>query len=62
MIKLVKNELIKIFKRKSIYILLIISMITIIIYNYMNPDQNNVTLRMSTNDLNVSLYPNCLIA
>ena len=29
-------------------------MITIIIYNYMNPDQNNVTLRMSTNDLNVS--------
>ena len=54
MIKLVKNELIKIFKRKSIYILLIISMITIIIYNYMNPDQNNVTLRMSTNDLNVS--------
>ena len=54
MIKLVKNELIKIFKKKSIYILLIISMITIIIYNYMNPDQNNVTLRMSTNDLNVS--------
>lgn len=40
MIKLVKNELIKIFKRKSIYFLFILSMIAIIVYNYINPEQN----------------------
>ena len=35
LIKLIENELIKIFKRKSIYVLLIISLIAIIVYNYM---------------------------
>lgn len=40
MIKLIKNELIKIFKRKSIYILLLLSLIVVIIHNYNNPDQN----------------------
>lgn len=40
MIKLVKNELIKIFKRKSIYFLFILSIIAIIVYNYINPEQN----------------------
>ena len=40
MIKLIKNELMKIFKRKTIYFLLILSMIAVIIYNYINPDQN----------------------
>lgn len=40
MMKLVKNELIKIFKRKSIYFLFILSMIAIIVYNYINPEQN----------------------
>ena len=43
MIKLIKNELIKIFKRKSIYILLFLSIIAIAIYNTTNPEQNNVS-------------------
>ena len=51
MIKLIENELIKIFKRKSIYVLLIISLIAIIVYNYMNPDQNDSTFEMYTDDL-----------
>ncbi len=42
MLKLIKNELIKIFKRKSIYILLAIGIIIIVIYNlfekFSNPD------------------------
>lgn len=33
MLKLIKNELIKIFKRKNIYILLAIGIIIIVIYN-----------------------------
>ena len=40
LIKLIKNELIKIFKRKSIYILLLLSLIVVIIHNYNTPDQN----------------------
>ena len=40
LIKLIKNELIKIFKRKSIYILLLLSLIAVIRHNYSNPDQN----------------------
>lgn len=43
LIKLIKNELIKIFKRKSIYILLFLSIIAIAIYNTTNPEQNNVS-------------------
>ncbi len=43
MIKLIQNELIKIFKRKSIYILLFLALIAVIIYNYNNPDQNNAS-------------------
>ena len=54
MFNLIKNELIKIFKRKSIYVLLIASLIAMIIYNYMNPDQNPTTLKMNTNDLDTS--------
>ena len=54
MIKLIENELIKILKRKSIYVLLIASLIAIIIYNYMNPDQNPATLKINTNDLDTS--------
>ncbi len=42
MIKLIQNELIKIFKRKSIYFLLILSAIVIVVYNNMNPDQNTI--------------------
>ena len=49
MIKLIKNELIKIFKRKTIYFLLILSMIAVIIYNYINPDQN-IPISEGTND------------
>ena len=55
MIKLIENELIKIFKRKSIYVLLVFSLIAIIIYNYMNPDQNDSTLKMNTDDLDISI-------
>lgn len=42
MIKLVYNELIKIFKRKSIYLLFLLSIIAIIVYNKINPDQNPI--------------------
>ena len=54
MIKLIQNELIKIFKRKSIYFLFLISIIVIIIYNIINPDQNEpVSFYNSTQDYNV---------
>ena len=43
MIKLIKSELIKIFKRKSIYFLLFLSIIAIIVYNYINPNQNEIS-------------------
>ena len=43
MIKLIKSELIKIFKRKSIYFLLFLSIIAITVYNYINPNQNEVS-------------------
>ena len=33
MLKLIENELIKIFKRKNLYILLVIGVLIIIIYN-----------------------------
>ena len=49
MIKLIKNELMKIFKRKTIYFLLILSMIAVIVYNYINPDQN-IPISEGTND------------
>lgn len=47
LIKLIKNELIKIFKRKSIYILLFVSIIVIAVYNNINPDQNDRPLYTS---------------
>ena len=53
MINLLKNELIKIFKRKSIYFLFIVSIISIIIYNYLNPDQN-IIVTEKTEDMNRS--------
>ncbi len=40
MIKLVQNELIKIWKRKSIYFLFLVSIIAITVHNNLNPDQN----------------------
>ena len=49
LIKLIQNELIKIFKRKSIYILLAISVLVIIIYNYNNPDQNKISYPYKSN-------------
>lgn len=58
MIKLIKNELIKIFKRKSIYFLFILSMIAVIIYNYINPDQN---ILMSEETKNLPLLSNIQI-
>ena len=51
--KLVKNELIKIFKRKSIYVLLLISIIIVIIYNYNNPDQNKSSINLGTKTINI---------
>lgn len=54
MIKLVQNELIKIFKRKSIYFLFFLSIITILIYNDMNPDQHKAfSFEHSTGDLSI---------
>lgn len=54
MIKLIQNELIKIFKRKSIYILLLLSLIAVIIHNYNNPDQNNNVAHISTSDIPIN--------
>lgn len=42
LIKLIQNELIKIFKRKSIYFFFFLSIIAIILYNNINPDQNEI--------------------
>ena len=54
LIKLIQNELIKIFKRKSIYFLFLSSIIVIMIYNIINPDQNEpVPFHNSTKDYNV---------
>ena len=61
LIKLIKNELIKIFKRKSIYFLFLISIIAIIIYNYINPDQNDaVGFDNNTGDYNIEAVENAL--
>ena len=54
MIKLIQNELIKIFKRKSIYVLLIISVFAIIAYNYTNPDQNSKPIELGTKDIPIT--------
>lgn len=52
MINLIKNELIKIFKRKTIYLLLFFSIILIVIYNNINPDQNEISnFNYSTNNI-----------
>ncbi len=51
MIKLVQNELIKIFKRRSIYFLLFLSIIAIIVYNNINPDQNPIDPLRNTQDI-----------
>ena len=51
MIKLVKNELIKIFKRKSIYFMFFLSIIAIIVYNNINPDQNPIDPLLNTQDI-----------
>ena len=53
MIKLIKNELIKIFKRKSIYILLFLSLIAVIMHNYNNPDQNPI-FNIGTSDIPIN--------
>ena len=61
LIKLVQNELIKIFKRKSIYLLFLISIIAIIIYNNINPDQNQIVdYNSNTSDYNVESIENAL--
>lgn len=53
MFKLVQNELIKIFKRKSIYVLLIISIIIVFIFNYKNPDQNEGIMQIGTKNIDL---------
>ncbi len=51
MIKLIQNELIKIFKRKTIYFLFFASAVLIFVYNNINPDQNKiVSYDSNTND------------
>lgn len=55
MVKLVQNELIKIFKRKSIYVLLTFSVLGIIIFNYMNPDQNPESIKAVARDRNIQV-------
>ena len=61
LIKLIQNELIKIFKRKSIYFLFLISIIAVIIYNYINPDQNPVLgFDNNTRDYNIEALENAL--
>lgn len=61
MLKLIENELIKIFKRKSIYFLFLISIIAVIIYNYKNPDQNPVLgFDNNTSDYNIEALENTL--
>ena len=60
MIKLIQNELIKIFKRKSIYILLLLSFIGIIIYNYINPEQNARIYESGTSNMNISVFEKML--
>ena len=61
LIKLIQNELIKIFKRKSIYFLFLISIIAIIIYNYINPDQNPALgFDNNTSDFNIEALENTL--
>ncbi len=61
MIKLIQNELIKIFKRKSIYFLFLISIIAIIIYNNINPDQNEaLSFNSSTKDYNIEAMEKAL--
>lgn len=57
MIKLIQNELIKIFKRKSIYLLLFLSVIVIIIFNNVNPNQNKHIVGFETKDINYVSYP-----
>ena len=51
--KLVQNELIKIFKRKSIYVLLLISIIVVIIFNYKNPDQIASIMQIGTKNIDL---------
>ena len=51
LIKLIQNELIKIFKRKTIYFLFFASAVLIFVYNNINPDQNKiVSYDSNTND------------
>src|SRR5699024_1660746 len=45
--------LIKIFKRKSIYVLLLISIIVVIIFNYKNPDQNASIMQIGTKNIDL---------
>lgn len=55
MIKLIKNELIKIFKRNSIYFLFLLSIVAIIIYNNINPEQNSkISYTSDTKDVPIA--------
>ncbi len=56
MIKLIENELIKIFKKKSFYLLLLIIIIIIVLFNHANPDQNHTLEFPKTSDMAVNLW------
>lgn len=60
LIKLIKNELMKIFKRKSIYILFFISFVAILFYQFINPDQNAKIKGNETVDKDIALLENSL--
>lgn len=53
--KLIKNELIKIFKRKSLYVLFFLSFVVILFYQMINPDQNQQIKGYDTFDKNIDL-------
>lgn len=53
MYNLIKNELVKIYKRKNVYILMGIIIIIIIIYNFINPDLNKTNLINSSTDRSI---------
>ena len=54
MYKLIKNELIKFFKRKTIYYITALLFIVIFIYNYINPDQNDILEIDYSQDINTA--------
>ena len=60
LIKLIENELIKIFKKKSFYLLFILLIVIIFLYNYINPDEKNTVELPETLDKSITLLEQSL--